>query len=243
MTSGARAHSRRELLADAAIEVLAREGGRGLTHRAVDREAEVPIGTAKNYFPTRNSLLVAAAQRMADEHDAAVQVLRETTPAGVTPDQVGALYPAMLARALSGDRTQTLAMFELYLEGVRRPEVRAALGEMVKANAEGVVAVHRFAGLDTTPRDAGLLDAYFLGVSISLLALPDDALSALGMDDPHTLGRALFAAAVPGVSDHRDDHADRCVDQAVGQDERPGIAVQGPEIAEEDPGDPLVDHD
>ena len=243
MASGARAHSRRELLADAAIEVLAREGGRGLTHRAVDREAEVPIGTAKNYFPTRNALLVAAARRMADEHGAAVQVLRETTPAEVRPDQVRELYPAMLARAVSGDRTQTLALFELYLEGVRRPEVREALGEMVRANAEGVIAVHRSAGLDTTPRDAALLDAYFLGVSISLLALPDDALGKLGLDDPHDLGHGLFAAAVPGVSDRCDDHAGRGVDQPVGQDQRPGVAVPGPEVAEEEPGHPLVGHD
>jgi DNA-binding transcriptional regulator YbjK len=44
---------RRELLCDTAIAVLATEGGRGLTHRAVDRQAGVPLGTTKNYFPTR----------------------------------------------------------------------------------------------------------------------------------------------------------------------------------------------
>ena len=73
---------RRPLLADAAITVLAREGGRGLTHRAVDREAGVPEGTAKNYYPTRDSLLTAAANRMADQHRAAVAQLRATTPPG-----------------------------------------------------------------------------------------------------------------------------------------------------------------
>ena len=73
--------SRRPLLADAAIAVLARDGGRGLTHRAVDREAHVPEGTTKNYHPTRQSLLEAVAARMADTHRAALDRLRETTPA------------------------------------------------------------------------------------------------------------------------------------------------------------------
>ncbi|WP_246843337.1 TetR/AcrR family transcriptional regulator [Allokutzneria sp. NRRL B-24872] len=243
MASGARAHSRRELLADAAIDVLAREGGRGLTHRAVDREAQVPLGTTKNYYPTRNALLVAAARRMADEHSAAVQVLRDTTPAEVRPDQVRELYPAMLTRAVHGDRTQTLALFELYLEGVRRPEVREALGEMVRANAEGVIAVHRSAGLDTTPRDAALLDAYFLGVSISLLALPDDALGKLGLDDSQDLGRGLFDAAVPSASEQRDEHGRGSVEQPVGQEQQPGVAVPRPQVAEQEPGDPLVGDD
>ena len=56
--------SRRDLLCDCAISVLAAEGGRGLTHRAVDRAAGVPEGTTKNYFPSRDALLGAAADRM-----------------------------------------------------------------------------------------------------------------------------------------------------------------------------------
>ncbi|MEM9696644.1 MAG: TetR/AcrR family transcriptional regulator, partial [Myxococcota bacterium] len=44
---------RRRALCDAAIRVIAREGGRGLTHRAVDREAAVPRCTTSNYFRTR----------------------------------------------------------------------------------------------------------------------------------------------------------------------------------------------
>src|SRR5947209_594925 len=126
--------ARRPLLADATITVLARDGGRGLTHRAVDREAGVPEGTTKNYHPTRESLLAAAAERMAEQHRAAVEQLRATTPATATPDQIRMLYPALIRRAVHDDPTQILAMFELYLEAVRRPAIRQALGDMVTAN-------------------------------------------------------------------------------------------------------------
>ncbi|MGQ5635868.1 MULTISPECIES: hypothetical protein [unclassified Streptomyces] len=44
--------ARRTALLDAAIEVLAREGSRGLTLRAVDKEAALPTGTAPTTSPT-----------------------------------------------------------------------------------------------------------------------------------------------------------------------------------------------
>ncbi|MBV8933555.1 MAG: TetR family transcriptional regulator [Kutzneria sp.] len=188
------AGSRRGLLADAAIAVLARNGARGLTHRAVDREAAVPIGTAKNYFPTRDCLLAAAAQRMAEEHQDAVSHLRGATPPAVSVTQIGALYPALLYRTVYSDPAQMVAMAELYLEAVRRPSVRAALGEMALANAESAATLHRMAGLTTSVSDAGVLDAYLLGLSLSLLALPREVLSAIGLDNPHVLGRGAFEA-------------------------------------------------
>ncbi|MFD6115461.1 hypothetical protein ACFWG0_35965 [Streptomyces yangpuensis] len=43
------ASDRRTLLADSAIDVLADEGIRGLTHRAVDRKAAMPPGTTSAY--------------------------------------------------------------------------------------------------------------------------------------------------------------------------------------------------
>ncbi|RKT54992.1 TetR/AcrR family transcriptional regulator [Saccharothrix australiensis] len=188
---------RRELLCDTAISVLAAEGGRGLTHRAVDRAAGVPEGTTKNYFPSRDALVQAAAERMTQLHGEAVARLSATTPADISPAEVAELYPALLRRAVADDPTRFLAMVELYLEAVRRPGVREALGRMVVSNAAAGARLHRTAGLPSSARDAGLLDAYFLGVAVSLLALPADAVRAVGLDDPYALGLGLFRAAVP----------------------------------------------
>ncbi|MFC6089789.1 TetR/AcrR family transcriptional regulator [Saccharothrix lopnurensis] len=201
-----RSDNRRELLCDCAISVLAAEGGRGLTHRAVDRAAEVPEGTTKNYFPTRESLLEAAAGRMTRLHAEAVGRLRDTTPRGITPTEVARLYPGLLHRAVREDPTQLLAMVELYLEAVRRPGVREALGRMASSNARASAGLHTAAGLPGSPRDAGVLDAYFLGTAVTLLALPDEALRTVGMDDLHALGTRLFHAAVPGTPDDDPAH-------------------------------------
>jgi 8-oxo-dGTP pyrophosphatase MutT (NUDIX family) len=56
---------RRAELAEAALRVLAREGGRGLTHSAVDAEAGVPDGTAAGCFPGRTALVGAVAEWVA----------------------------------------------------------------------------------------------------------------------------------------------------------------------------------
>ncbi|WP_246057002.1 TetR/AcrR family transcriptional regulator [Nocardioides eburneiflavus] len=56
---------RREILS-AATTVLARTGNRGLTHRAVDREAGLPEGSSSAYFRTRDALLGALGDFVAD---------------------------------------------------------------------------------------------------------------------------------------------------------------------------------
>ena len=62
----ARNIERRRTLADAGLSILAGEGARGLTHRAVDRKAGVPTGTATNYFRTRDALISALVDRIGE---------------------------------------------------------------------------------------------------------------------------------------------------------------------------------
>jgi DNA-binding transcriptional regulator YbjK len=65
---------RREILA-AAMAVLAQQGNRGLTHRAVDREAGLPEGSSSAYFRTRDALLGALGDFVADRLSADVAAL------------------------------------------------------------------------------------------------------------------------------------------------------------------------
>jgi AcrR family transcriptional regulator len=56
---------RREAIGDAAIAIVAREGLRSLTHRAVDRELSLPAGSASYYARTRRQLIEAMVHRLA----------------------------------------------------------------------------------------------------------------------------------------------------------------------------------
>ena len=64
--------SRADLVADAAVTVLARDGLRGLTHRAVDAQAGLPDGSTSNCFRSRSALLNAVVARVEELDRAAV---------------------------------------------------------------------------------------------------------------------------------------------------------------------------
>ncbi|MCP2294315.1 transcriptional regulator, TetR family [Nocardia amikacinitolerans] len=115
---------RRTRLADAAVETLARTGMRGLTHRAVDQAAGLPEGSCSNCFRTRQALLEATVERLA-ERDAAELAL--PVPAVPDPDELSTLLADIIERWLTTDRDRMLARYELALESTRRPELRKAL--------------------------------------------------------------------------------------------------------------------
>ena len=66
---------RRRGILTAATTVLARQGNRGLTHRAVDREAGIPEGSSSAYFRTRDALLGALGDFVADRMAVDVEAL------------------------------------------------------------------------------------------------------------------------------------------------------------------------
>jgi DNA-binding transcriptional regulator YbjK len=116
--------SRRTDIADAAIATLARAGMRGLTHRAVDRAAGLPEGSVSYYFRTRQALLQATVERLA-ELDVA-----EVPPLPRQDQDLEAFAHAaaeLLQRWLTTGRERQLARYELALEATRRPELRTVL--------------------------------------------------------------------------------------------------------------------
>ncbi|RNG27462.1 TetR/AcrR family transcriptional regulator [Streptomyces botrytidirepellens] len=163
---------RRAALVDAAIEVLAAEGARGLTFRAVDTEAAVPPGTASNYFANRDDLLTQAGARVYERlqpDDATIARQRASTR-----DREGytALMRELVGR-ISAFRTGYLALLELRLEATRRPALRAVLTERVRADMAANVAYHEESGL---PGDATAVRLLYLALNwliVEQLTLPD----------------------------------------------------------------------
>lgn len=114
--------SRREDLADTAIAVLAQQGARGLTHRAVDQAAGLTEGSTSYYFRSRQALLEAAVMRL-EELDAADLPDREVVDLASAVD----FASAVVWRWLTSGRQRQLARYELSLEATRRRELQTAL--------------------------------------------------------------------------------------------------------------------
>ncbi|GAP48991.1 TetR/AcrR family transcriptional regulator [Streptomyces azureus] len=116
--------SRSELVADAALALLAERGMRGLTHRAVDEVAGLPQGSTSNLARTRQALLELAVRRLADREARVLALHEMPDPRAGTGPLADALALAT-HRALTRNRELTLARYELALEATRRPELRA----------------------------------------------------------------------------------------------------------------------
>ncbi|MCH0538271.1 TetR family transcriptional regulator [Streptomyces sp. MUM 203J] len=167
----ARNPGRRLALLDAAIDVLAREGARGLTFRAVDAQAGVPAGTASNYFANRDDLLTQAGSRITVRMTPAAEQIDTAMRPEPSRELVAELMK-WLVRRVSQERTGYLAMLELRLEATRRPALQAELNRAVRGELERNIRFHLEAGL---PGDADTVRALYLamtGLLLEHLTLP-----------------------------------------------------------------------
>lgn len=137
---GSVSEDRRTVLADAAIEVLAELGMRGLTHRAVDRAAAMPPGTTSAYFRTRAALLTALVRRLVARDQAELQAAGERAVQPRTPaEMTDALAGLTDARLAPGEgRMRSLARYACALESVRDAELREILLPRENAGREVV---------------------------------------------------------------------------------------------------------
>lgn len=165
--------ARRQALADAGIAVLAREGSRGLTHRAVDAEAGVPVGTTSNYFRSREALVTGLFDRIG----ARLAPTPEDLAARADEPPSRALFAAYvrdIVRRLTTHREVTLALYELRLEAARRPDLARSLGEWQRAGLDADVAFHEAAGLPGGRREVALFHYAIEGLVLDRLVAPVD---------------------------------------------------------------------
>jgi AcrR family transcriptional regulator len=160
---------RRALLADAAIDLLAEEGMRALTHRAVDTRAGLPLGTTSAYFRTRQALLTAIVKRLSDldREDLRRRGLDlpsepvEPRDAPVTHrpatdlDVVAEATAAFIDLSLSHTRNRALARYHCRLESITQPDLRALLAPHEQAalnQTRGLLAHYDVPDLDARAR-------------------------------------------------------------------------------------------
>jgi DNA-binding transcriptional regulator YbjK len=108
---------RRRRIADSALRVLATLGARGLTHRAVDDAARLPMGSTSYYFRTRGALVAAAAARLCELDES------DVTEASAT----GGIPVLLELWASRSRRRRLVARFELFIEATRDRHLRALI--------------------------------------------------------------------------------------------------------------------
>ncbi|MEU9446922.1 TetR family transcriptional regulator [Streptomyces sp. NPDC048304] len=189
--------ARRTALLDAAIEVLAREGSRGLTLRAVDAEAGVPVGTCSNYFRNRDDLLLQISgrtyERITPDPDQVTAVMRAEPSV-----ELVALLLRQTHQRMEADRAGYLAMLELRLEATRRPELGRELTKALSEVLEENVRFHVEASLPGDRVDVVLLYLAVHGMILDDLTVPE-VLAPYGGDD---LIGELTRRLLAGQGDH-----------------------------------------
>ncbi len=194
---------RRTLIADAALQVIADKGIRGLTHLAVDTQAELPKGSTSYYCRKRVDLLRLTLRRLftLDQIEMGVMGEQLTAAAPCSDDVVIDVIAAMVERWLSPPaRSRTIARFELFLAVAHDPELRDLNGDHMSA----VVKLSLAAAAATDPPKSPLQVAAMLMMLDGLMmTVIRQNLPAPELSDVARLARSILSGPseveAPGV--------------------------------------------
>lgn len=143
----------------------------------------MPLGTTKNYFPTRDALLRAAAERCAEQYH---RTAAELMAAGAEPvDREGlvAMLGGLLRNIAGPGRPRMLAYLELQAEATRRSWLATILDPVAAADFTGFEQAQRTAGLPVTPLRAAAVTLALHAAIPHLLTGGVRTLAHAGLDD------------------------------------------------------------
>ena len=172
---------RKERIVASALEVLARDGVAGITHRAVATAADVPLGSVTYHFATLDDLVQHAFEAHVDT--LASRFEARLASCGDGDDLIETIASA-ITDDLASHPNELAVTYELYGDAVRRPEIRR-LTQRWMERAEDALAEH----FDRTT--ARLVDVVVEG----LMVHTSIAQQPMSKDD----ARALLAMAAGGA--------------------------------------------
>ena len=194
---------RRRDLCDAAIHLLAADGGRGVTHLRVDRQAGFPDGTTSFYYQTRAALLRGAIDRVIELDIADFTAAMDATGDGEVDSLLSTLAEQAMRTGVEPERSRARARFELMMIASRDPElgdVFAGLMDQFTSISEAAVAQVQPVG---RPRDDELIKEQafavvtFLGGFLFRLAY-----GLAELDSAKSLERYLHSVIAGVEADH-----------------------------------------
>jgi len=172
---------RRDVL-DATLRVLAREGPRAVTHRAVATEVGTSVRATTYYFESREALLEAALRHYAEramarfDELASLFVAEQSTSKTSRKEETIALAASVLTASIASDLADPVgglvAEVELILEIARRPALEDAYAAW-QSKLEAMLEAHASTlGSSTPALDARLVLATLRGLELEALARP-----------------------------------------------------------------------
>lgn len=172
----ARAERTRARVLEATLQLLAREGPRAVTHRAVAAEAGTSLRATTYYFASREELLVSALQHYAETAIAridAIAVAPDTLPAGRAA-LIGAAARLLALTVMSdlGERAGLVAEYELALEASRGGPLEETYARWQERLEQVLRRYAAAMGSQAPELDGRIVLATLRGLEIEALARP-----------------------------------------------------------------------
>ena len=165
---------RREEILRATLRLIGGRGADAVTHRAVAREAGVPLSATTYYFASKEDLLEQTLSLVArEETERLERLVIDLAPQSLSDRDWAAAVAAQLGRDVAEDPARHVALFELGLEATRTPALRAEMvawqEALLRLAAMGCQAV----GSDDPELDARLVVSTLTGLMLEQLASGD----------------------------------------------------------------------
>lgn len=161
---------RRAAILEATVRLIVRDGLGSITHRAVAREAGVPLAATTYYFASKDELVTDALAILVEDEIGRVAERAAALGEDLSSPSRSA---AALAEVLFPDADAAaalLAKFELYLEAARRPGLRGTAAHWQRAFEQLAEASLELAGASDAKGLAPLLVAGIDGLLVHRLS-------------------------------------------------------------------------
>lgn len=175
---------RRTQLLDAALRLVAREGLRSLTHRAVEAEAGVPHGSTTYYFGSRYELLAALINRMHELDKEKVEPIAHKLTLMLADRSRAPRLDAIIEEIVAwveSDIPLQMARYEMQVAGARDPELKTLMTGCASVFWRMSEPIAVAAGSKDPARDARLINSVLDGLILDYLT-HDGADSAMISD-------------------------------------------------------------
>lgn len=177
------------------LQVVARDGIQGVTHRSVAAEAGASLRATTYYFSSKDDLLQQALAHYVDDRIVRVEEAAAALAQGdpLSTDHATELLTAFVSEELTAGHARLVAEYELALEATRSASLAAHYERFRTALIALLSALTETAGSSSPELDAQLILATVRGIELDALTRRDGPDGALVDQQCRRLVEALLS--------------------------------------------------